>query len=83
LDTLGVFKNEFQRPFTNVLINEKKLFLVDFERGQLNKYWKNLPQYLQYLVAARVLDREEAIELGREYKKNPKGVYKKVLKRLF
>jgi putative serine/threonine protein kinase len=83
LDTLGVFKNEFQRPFTNVLINGKKLFLVDFERGQLNKYWKNLPQYLQYLVAVGVLDRDEAIALGKEYKRKPKEVYKGVLKRLF
>ena len=82
LDTLGVFKNEFQRPFTNVLISGKKLYLIDFERGQLNKYWKNLPQYLQYLVAVGVLDRSEAIELGKKYKEEPKEVYKKVLRRL-
>ena len=37
LDCLGVFKDEFQRPFTNVLVNGKKVFLLDFERGLLNK----------------------------------------------
>ena len=79
LDCLGVFKDEFQRPFTNVLVNGKKVFLLDFERGLLNKKWKNVPQYLQFLTAVGVLDRETAISLGREYKKNPKGVVKKIL----
>jgi len=82
LDKVGVFKDEFQRPFTNVLINGRRLYLIDFERGLLNKYWKNVPQYLQFLVAVGVLDRDTAIGLGREYKKNPKGVVKKVLKLL-
>jgi putative serine/threonine protein kinase len=79
LDCLGVFKDEFQRPFTNVLVNGKRVFLLDFERGLLNKRWKNLPQYLQFLTAVGVLDRDTAISLGREYKKNPKGVVKKLL----
>ena len=79
LDCLGVFKDEFQRPFTNVLVNGKKVFLLDFERGLLNKKWKNVPQYLQFLTAVGVLDRETAISLGREYKKNPKGVVKRIL----
>jgi putative serine/threonine protein kinase len=79
LDCLGVFKDEFQRPFTNVLVNGKKVFLLDFERGLLNKKWKNVPQYLQFLTAVGVLDRETAISLGREYKKNPKGVVKRII----
>ena len=79
LDCLGVFKDEFQRPFTNVLVNGKKVFLLDFERGLLNKKWKNVPQYLQFLTAVGVLDRETAISLGREYKRNPKGVVKRIL----
>jgi len=82
LDKVGVFKDEFQRPFTNVLINGRRLYLIDFERGLLNKYWKNVPQYLQFLVAVGVLDRDTAIGLGKEYKKNPKEVVKKVLKLL-
>ncbi|HIO42210.1 MAG TPA: hypothetical protein EYN34_04915 [Aquifex sp.] len=82
LDRLGVFKDEFQRPFTNVLVNGRRVYLLDFERGLLNKYWKNVPQFLQFLVAVGVLDREEAIRLGREYKKNPKRVVKEVLKKL-
>ena len=79
LDCLGVFKDEFQRPFTNVLVNGKKVFLLDFERGLLNKKWKNVPQYLQFLTAVGVLDRETAISLGREYKRNPKGVVKRII----
>ena len=79
LDCLGVFKDEFQRPFTNVLVNGKKVFLLDFERGLLNKKWKNVPQYLQFLTAVGVLDRETAISLGREYKKNPKGVVERII----
>ena len=82
LDKLGVFKDEFQRPFTNVLVKGKKLYLIDFERGQLGKYWKNLPQYLQFLVAVGVLERNNAIILGREYKRKPKEVVKKILKLL-
>jgi len=76
LDKLGIFKDEFQRPFTNVLVNGRKIYLLDFERGQLGKYWKNLPQLLQFLTAVGILNREEAIKLGREYKKNPKSVVK-------
>ncbi len=82
LDEVGVFKNEFQRPFTNVLINGKRLYLLDFERGALGKHWKNLPQFLQFLVAVGALEREEAIELGRGYKKNPREVFKRILGKL-
>ena len=82
LDKLGVFKDEFQRPFTNVLVRGKKIYLIDFERGQLNKFWKNLPQYLQFLVAVGVLDRNTAIFFGKEYKRKPKEVVKKILKLL-
>jgi len=82
LDRLGVFKDEFQRPFTNVLINGKKVYLLDFERGLPNKYWKNVPQFLQFLVAVKVLTREEAVQFGREYKRNPKAVIKRLLKKL-
>lgn len=83
LDKLGVFKNEFQRPFTNVLIKDKNLYLIDFERGQLNKYWKNVPQYLQYLIAVGVLNKEEAIHLGKFYKQHPEQVVKETLKKLY
>jgi len=82
LDRVGVFKDEFQRPFTNVLVSGRRVYLLDFERGLLNKYWKNVPQFLQFLVAAGVLGREEAVELGRRYKKEPKAVVKELLKRL-
>ncbi len=80
LDCLGVFKNEFQRPFTNVLVSGRKLYLLDFERGKLGKRWKNLPQLLQFLMAVDVLNREETIGLGKEYKNNPRGVLKRILK---
>ena len=82
LDCLGVFKDEFQRPFTNVLVSGKKVFLLDFERGLLNKKWKNVPQYLQFLTAVGVIDRQTSIELGKNYKKNPKEVVKKLLRLL-
>ncbi len=82
LDRVGVFKDEFQRPFTNVLVSGRRIYLLDFERGLLNKYWKNVPQFLQFLVAAGVLSKEEAISYGREYKKNPKKVVKELLKKL-
>ncbi|MEO2153605.1 MAG: RIO1 family regulatory kinase/ATPase [Aquificota bacterium] len=83
LDNLGVFKDEFQRPFTNVLVKGRKIYLIDFERGQLNKKWKNLPQLLQFLVAVGLLNRQEAIELGKLYKKEPKKVVRQILKRLW
>ncbi|HID79272.1 MAG TPA: hypothetical protein EYH48_05560 [Aquifex aeolicus] len=82
LDCFGVFKDEFQRPFTNILVSGKKVFLLDFERGLLNKKWKNVPQYLQFLTAVGVIDRQTSIELGKSYKKNPKGVIRKLLKLL-
>jgi len=82
LDRLGIFKDEFQRPFTNILVNGKRIYFLDFERGQLNKYWKNVPQYLQFLVAVGVLNKGEAITLGKKYKKEPKKVVKEILRKL-
>ncbi len=82
LDKLGVFKDEFQRPFTNVLVNNRKVFLLDFERGALNKFWKNVPQFLQFLLALKILSKDEIILFGRKYKKNPWEVIKAVLKKI-
>ena len=82
LDKWGIFKNEFQRPFTNVLVQDNKIYLIDFERGALNKYWKNVPQFLQFLMAIGILNKEEVMELGREYKQNPKKVVKQILYKL-
>jgi putative serine/threonine protein kinase len=80
LDKLGVFKDEFQRPWTNVLVQNKKIFLIDFERGMLGKYYKNLPQFLQFLKAIKIIDTSTAILLGRNYRKSPKEVVKQTLK---
>jgi len=82
LDKLGVFKDEFQRPFTNVLVQNKRIYLIDFERGALNKFWKNVPQLIQFLLALGILNKDETIYLGKLYKKNPKYVIRILLKRL-
>jgi putative serine/threonine protein kinase len=80
LDIVGVFKDEFQRPYTNVLVRGRRIFLLDFERGRLNKFYKNVPQYLQFLTAMGILDRNRAVELGKAYKKSPKRVIKEILR---
>jgi len=83
LDKWGIFKNEFQRPFTNVLVDKKgRIFLIDFERGALNKYWKNVPQYMQFLMGKGILKKDETVFLGRKYRNKPKEVIKTLISKI-
>jgi predicted Ser/Thr protein kinase len=82
LDKHGIFKNEFQRPFTNVLVKDHRIYLIDFERGALNKFWKNVPQYLQFLMGIGILTKEETINFGRNYKSKPKKIIKTLLRKI-
>ncbi len=76
LDELGINKEEFHRPYKNVLVDKDlNVYLIDFERSKMGKNIQNVNQFLQYILneGYRYLppfDKNELIELAKEYKKN-------------
>lgn len=78
MDEIGFEKKEMQRPINNVLIENRKPILIDFERGIKTDKPSNITQFLQYLVNSKFasfirekgikIEREKIIELGLNYK---------------
>ncbi len=86
LDKLGINKEEFHRPYKNVLVDQNlNVYLIDFERSKMGKNIQNVNQFLQYILneGYRYLppfDKNELIELAKEYKKNKtEENFKKIL----
>ncbi len=73
LDNLGIKRDEFQKEYKNVLIDkDKRVYILDFERGSFSKNPSNVPQFIQSLRVKGFLDKERAIYLGKLYKKENK-----------
>lgn len=79
LDCLKINKEEMHRPFKHVLINGKKIMMIDFERCRHTLQPKNVTQFCQYIANQSnelnkkgfKLDRSEIMFHAREYKENP------------
>ncbi len=83
LDLLGINRDEFGYVDKNVLIDEEgRIYIIDFDRGSFSKKPSNLTQFLQILVREGFLSMEEAVELGKRYRKDMEGVFKEVKERL-
>ena len=83
LDKLGINRDEFSDIRKNVLVDEKgKVYVIDFDRGTFKKNPSNVRQFLQILRREGFISREEAIELGKRYKKNPDEVIQEIRKLL-
>jgi putative serine/threonine protein kinase len=50
LDKLGINKKEFHHPVKHILVKNKKLKMIDFERCYYTKKPKNLTQFCQFLI---------------------------------
>jgi len=86
LDKLGINKEEFHRPYKNVLVDKDlNVYLIDFERSKKGKNIQNVNQLLQFILSEgyRYLpsfDKSRLIELAKEYKKNKtEKNFKKIL----
>ncbi|SHK55560.1 protein kinase domain-containing protein [Thermocrinis minervae] len=85
LDSIGISRDEFHDLRKNLLIkSDGNLCLMDFDRATFGK-GHNLTQFLQLLRREGLITHEEAISLGKEYRKEPKKTYlhlKTLLERL-
>ncbi len=80
LDGMGIRRNEFSKIGKNVLIGKgNRVYILDFDRGNFTDRPANLPQFLQFLVREGILDLRSAIELGRRYREDREGVYRKLI----
>ncbi|NPA32334.1 MAG: hypothetical protein GXO04_01770 [Aquificae bacterium] len=83
LDRLGINRDEFSNLHKNVLITPSgKVYVIDFDRATLKKNPSNVTQLLQLLKREGFITQEDAILLGRRYKKNPEGVIDEIRKLL-
>lgn len=80
LDGMGINRDEFSNLYKNVLIDGKgKVYVLDFERGAFKDRPTNLTQLLQLFVREGLIPLERAVELGKDYRNNPQGVYNEIL----
>ncbi|WP_333784340.1 hypothetical protein [Thermocrinis sp.] len=77
LDSLEINRDEFARLDKNLLIGKDiTVYLLDFERGHMNaKKTHNFTQFLQFLRKEGILSYQQAVELGKAYRSDPKGIY--------
>lgn len=75
LDRLGISKDEFHRPYKNVLVDKDlKVHLIDFERAKFTEYPQNITQLIQFVITGgniffKNVEKEKLIELAKIYKK--------------
>ncbi len=75
-DKIGFFKNELKKLTTNILISNKlDVYFIDFEKSRQNKFYKNIPQYIQFLKNLNILSMDEVLYFGKNYKSNPDKIY--------
>ena len=77
MDKLKVNKLEMHNPHKHIIIENKKPFLIDFERAYESKNPKNVTQFCQFLMSNAVkevikykINRKGLIKLLKQYKKN-------------
>jgi release factor glutamine methyltransferase len=92
MDELGINKFEMHHPVKHVIIDKHTPVLLDFERCRNTEDPKNISQFCDYMLRISKqlsnkninFDRDELIELSKEYKKNrTKKNYKKILDFIF
>ena len=83
LDLLGVDHGELTRIDKNVLVGERgEVYLLDFERGREKGKKRNVTQFLQVLRREGFLSHEEAVNFGKEYRKNSEAVFKALMNKI-
>ncbi len=66
LDTLKVDKLEMHHPIKHVIIRNKKVILIDYERCKFTEKPKNVTQVCQFI--ARYYHLPEILEIAKKYK---------------
>jgi len=80
LDKLKIDKKELVNPYKHILVNKKKVVMIDFERCHKVKKGKNVTQFGEYLMRNKLVDRKKFTKLLKDYKKNQIGKnFKKIL----
>jgi len=83
LDRMGIDHGELTRIEKNVLVTEKgDVYLLDFERGTEKGKGRNVNQFIQVLRREGILSPEEAVHLGKEYRRNGEGAFKKLMDKI-
>jgi predicted Ser/Thr protein kinase len=60
LDAAKIFKKEFSRPFTNLIVNKNnEITIIDFERAVIGKRG-NMNQLCEFLKRDKIIDEESA-----------------------
>jgi len=83
MDRLGINKKEMQNPYKHILIYNKNVKMIDFERCYYSKKAKNVTQFCQFIrnKIFRNLNNKRFEEILKAYKKNPNDKnYKEILK---
>ncbi|MBU2634300.1 MAG: hypothetical protein KJ674_03575 [Nanoarchaeota archaeon] len=80
LDKLKINKLEMHNPYKHIIINNKEPIMIDFERCYSTEKPKNVTQFGQYLMSAKVsevlfqknikINKKELIKFLKVYKRN-------------
>lgn len=81
MDKLKIEKKEMHHPIKHILIRNKEVKMIDFERCRKTDKPKNVTQFCQFLMNVGFIERKNGIKILKEYKKNQTGKnFNKVLK---
>jgi len=70
MDKLEINKEEMHRPFKHIIVGKDGPVQIDFERCYQSKKPHNVTQFGEFLIRNKLVDKEEMIELLKEYKKD-------------
>lgn len=85
LDKLGIDKEEFHRPFKNVIVKGKTPVLIDFERCHYSERPKNVTQLFQFIMNIRLVKiNRKIISLLKVYKEEiSEKNFRKLIKSIY
>jgi len=83
LDKLKIDKKELVNPYKHILVNKKKVVMIDFERCHKVKKGKNVTQFGEYLMRNKLVNRKKFTILLKKYKENQSEInFEKILKEI-
>ena len=83
LDKFGMFKKELIRCTKNFIVDKNFcVFMIDFERSKADIFYKNIPQFLQFLKNLNIFSLDEVIQLGLKYHQNTESVFNEIFEKI-
>lgn len=79
MDKLQIDKKEMTNPYKHILITDKKIVMIDFERCRINPKPRNVSQFVQFLTSKKVKEilKEKGIKIPAIKARNLAQNYKK------